>query len=109
VFESLLADSLTVVDALGTLGAIAARRGDSAAATRYSGELARLDIPYLRGDHTAWRARIAAVLGGRDEAVQLLRRALSEGVGYGLWIHTDMDLESLRGYAPFEEMVRPKG
>jgi len=109
MFESFLADSISPVNALGTLGAIAARRGDSPAAARYSGELARLNLPYVRGAHTAWRARIAALLGDRDEAVQLLRRAFAEGLTFGLWLHTDLDLETLRGYAPFEELIRPKG
>ncbi len=59
--------------------------------------LARLHVPYLRGSHTLWRARIAALLGNRDEAVQILRPAFREGVGHGLWIHIDADLESLRG------------
>jgi tetratricopeptide (TPR) repeat protein len=109
VFESLAADTASMVVALGYLGSIAARSGDREEATRWSEELERVQMPYLRGVNTRGRARIAALLGDRDEAVQLLRRAFSEGVGYGLWLHTDMDLESLRGYAPYQELVKPKG
>ncbi len=109
VFESLAADSASMATALGYLGSLAARLGDREEALRRSGELEQLRLPYLRGVHTRGRARIAALLGERDEAVRLLRRASSEGVGHGLWIHTDMDLESLRGYAPYEELVKPKG
>ena len=109
VFEPITSDSASMTEALGHLGAIAAREGDRVRALGFSQELAQLRLPYLRGAHTRWRARIAALLGDRDEAVQLLGRAFSEGVSYDLWIHTDMDLEPLRGYAPFEEMVRPKG
>jgi len=48
-------------------------------------------------------------MGERDEAVELLRRAFAQGLAYGLWIHVDPDLEPLRGYPPYEEIVRPKG
>ena len=45
----------------------------------------------------------------RDEAVDLLRRAFAQGLAFGLWVHVDPDLEPLRGYPPYEEIVRPKG
>lgn len=31
-----------------------------------------------------------------------------QGMGR-IWLHTGMDLEPLRGYGPYEELVRPKG
>jgi tetratricopeptide (TPR) repeat protein len=108
VFTALGADSTDLVDALGFQGTIAARQGDVESARRFASELAALELP-LRGRNTAWRAEIAALLGERDEAVGLLQRAFSEGVGYGIWIHRDMDLESLRDYAPYQEMMEPKG
>jgi tetratricopeptide (TPR) repeat protein/TolB-like protein len=94
---------------LGFLGAVAARLGDANSADRYSGELEDQEGPYQRGANTLWRARIEAILGNRDEAVSLLRRAHSEGVGFGIWLHRDMDLALLRGFPPFEEFLRPKG
>jgi tRNA A-37 threonylcarbamoyl transferase component Bud32/tetratricopeptide (TPR) repeat protein len=109
VFESLAADSAGMVEALGYLGAVAARQGESQEAARISRELAVLQRPYLKGSHTLRRARIAALLGERDEAVQLLRRAFSEGLSFGTWVHIDMDLEPLRGYPSYEELVKPKG
>lgn len=54
------------------------------------------------------RARVAALLGDREAAVELLRRAFGEGLPYGIWIHLDRDLEPLSGYLPFQELIRPK-
>jgi len=65
--------------------------------------------PYIEGAHTFWRAKIAAVLGDAERAVQLLHSALREGVSYGLWLHRDPEFESLREYPAFQELIRPKG
>ncbi|UCG84878.1 MAG: protein kinase [Gemmatimonadota bacterium] len=109
IFEALAQQADALPDALGARGAVAARRGDTELALSISRELADLELPYLLGRHTLWRARIAALLGERDEAIDLLRRAFSEGVGHGILLHADMDLEPLRDYPPFEELMRPKG
>ena len=71
--------------------------------------LATVDIPYPRGGPTRRRARIAAVLGDRQEAVALLRRAYREGARYGLSFLFDPEYDSLRDYEPFLEFMRPKG
>jgi len=65
----------------------------------------------LERAHTLDRARIAALLGDREEAVTLLRQAIEQGVnwGHGVWVHRDIDLESLHDYPPFQELLRPKG
>ncbi len=55
------------------------------------------------------RTCIAAVLGDRDEAVSLLQRAFAEGYRYGIAVHREIDFESLRGYPPFSELLKPKG
>jgi predicted Zn-dependent protease len=94
---------------LGHLGVLAAGRGDRAGAQRVSAQLDALTQPYLRGRHTLWRARIAAALGERERAVALLRDALQQGQGYNALFHTVVDFEPLRDYAPFRELLRPKG
>jgi tetratricopeptide (TPR) repeat protein len=109
VFAALPADSVEIVDVLGYQGAIAARRGDIASARRLVRDLAELQLPRLNGTNTYWRACIAALLGDKDEAVALIQRAFNEGLGYGIWIHRDIDFESLREYPPFQELMRPKG
>jgi len=102
-------DALGAADGLGFRGVLAARRGERDAARAIAVELEHLDVPYLNGRHTRWRARIAALLGEKDAAVALLQQAHREGVGYGIWLHADPELESLRDYGPFKELLRPKG
>jgi tetratricopeptide (TPR) repeat protein len=97
------------VDVQGWLGVIAARLGEEEKAREILEELRELDRPYLRGVNTYWTACIAAQLGERDLAVELIRQALSQGLGVSTNLHTDMDLEPLHGYPPFEELRRPKG
>lgn len=93
----------------GALGTLAAQRGDLVEAARISIWLAGLNRPYLRGRNTYWRARIAAVSGEHEQAVDLLRQAFGEGLEYEESLHNEPDLEPLRSYAPFRELIRPKG
>jgi DNA-binding SARP family transcriptional activator/TolB-like protein len=108
LFQRLAEEDPDGLDHLGYLGVIAARVGDRAEAERYAGRLRELDRPYLRGIHTLWRARIAAVLGDREQAVALLQDAFSQGQRHGTDTHTDVDLESLRDYPPYQALVRPR-
>jgi tetratricopeptide (TPR) repeat protein/TolB-like protein len=91
-------------------GVTAAARGDRATALRVSGELGRLDRPFLLGRHTFQRARIAAQLGDKDDAVALLGVAIAQGYFSQdqNWIHLEPSLEGLRGYPPFEELMKPQ-
>lgn len=97
----------------GLLGVLAAQRGDRAAASRIAAHLAGLGRKYERGQASYWRACIAATLGQRDDAVELLRRALAEGYVFnGLFFlnaHLEPSFAALRGYAPFDDLLRPKG
>lgn len=105
---------------LGLLGALAAQRGDRDEAERIDGSLAALRRPYLRGYQTYWRAAIAARLGARDRSVALLSQAFVQGlavvgvqpampVEYNRELHADVNFRSLRGFPPFQELLRPKG
>jgi DNA-binding SARP family transcriptional activator/tetratricopeptide (TPR) repeat protein/TolB-like protein len=93
---------------LGTLAAAAARLGNSTYATEISAQLGGMRQPYLLGEHRCWQARIAALLGQPNESLRLLRDAVDEGVGYGLWLGADRDLAVLHGRADFEDFVRPR-
>jgi len=95
------------IDLRGQLGVIAARVGDTSEAKTILGILKKINRPYLFGAHTYWRARITSLLGEKEEAVRLLRDALSHGVSYAD-LHADMDLEPLRDYPPFQELVKPR-
>jgi tetratricopeptide (TPR) repeat protein/TolB-like protein len=108
-FDDLATDSLNVPDVLGFQAVLAARGGEREKAARLSQELEALPPAGLEGTHTVWRARIAALLGERETAVQLLRRAFREGASFGLWLHTDPDLGVMTDYAPLQELLAPGG
>jgi hypothetical protein len=95
------------VPSLTLAAASVARVGDRALAAKYDATLATL--PQGGGTLELRRAQIAALLGERDRAVQLLRDAFAHGLIMNTALHRQMDLESLRGYAPFDELMRPKG
>ena len=90
------------------LGSIAARRGNRERAMAISDSLVMLDRPFRFGSITFWQARIAAVLGERELAVSKLQQAFDEGYQFTDYLHRDEDLHLLRGYEPFEELLRPK-
>ena len=94
---------------MGLLGVTAARRGDRDEAMRWSDELTGITNPYIRGANKLWQALIAATLGDRDVAVNLLRDAFREGLYVTRSIFDyDMDLDSLRDYQPFIDLIRPR-
>jgi predicted Ser/Thr protein kinase/tetratricopeptide (TPR) repeat protein len=97
------------VEMSGVRGTLAARRGDAAGARQISESLAGMDARYLKGRHTYWRARIAALLGEAEEAVKLLEQSYEQG--YFLWVpmHTEPDFAALRQHPAFQALVRPKG
>jgi tetratricopeptide (TPR) repeat protein len=108
IFESLHKEVPDRIDFLGWLGALAARRGDKEEALRISSLLEDTDKPYIFGQHTFYRARIAALLGEKESAVRLIREALAQGVSYTA-LHPVMDFEPLQDYPPFKELIKPKG
>jgi serine/threonine protein kinase len=59
------------------------------------------------------RAMIAASLGDKAAAVQLLREAIAQGftdvAGYAEFFHRAPEMAPLRGHPPFEELIKPKG
>jgi tetratricopeptide (TPR) repeat protein len=109
LFLQLASERPDDLDLKGCLGVLAARLGDHDEARATLEDLRRLDDPYLFGNNTYWAACIAAQLGERERAVELIRQALAQGFRVNMWLHADMDLEPLHGYPPFEELRRPKG
>ena len=61
------------------LGVLAARRENEAEAKAEDAWLAGVNPRHRRGEVSVWRARIAAALGQRERAVELLQQAFSEG------------------------------
>jgi len=95
---------------VGWLGLLAARRGDRAEAERISEEL-RSTGGLFNKDNTGFRARIAALLGERDEAVRLLQQNFDMGPPPDryLVVHRSIDFEYLQDDPAFQEFLRPKG
>jgi tetratricopeptide (TPR) repeat protein len=109
VFEGLYEEFSNGINYLGYLGSIAARKGDKEEALRISTLLENSGDDDFRGRFSYFhRACIAALLGEKDSAVRLLREALDKGWIYD-WLHPVMDLEPLRDYEPFKELMKPKG
>lgn len=107
IYRKLLQQHPDNIDYQGTIGAIAARLGDTTEARRIDAVLKGINQPYLFGGHTYYRACIAALLGEKEHAVSFLRDALSQGQEY-YRLHADIDLETLRDYPPFQDLVKPK-
>jgi TolB-like protein/tetratricopeptide (TPR) repeat protein len=88
----------------GFRGLAAASTGDREVAEAMDRQLAAFDNPYRRNAVIWSRACIAAQLGDRERAVELLH----EAPGRAFELHASPYLEPLHGYPPFEELLRPK-
>ena len=108
LFTELAGKNPDNVEYKGFLGRLAARGGDRKAALKISEELQKIKLPYLFGYHTYCRACIASLLGETEQAVELLREAFAQGYAHGVYLHRDIDLEALREYPPFQELLWPK-
>jgi tetratricopeptide (TPR) repeat protein len=89
--------------ALSCLGMATAHLGDTAAAEEMMTQLAA-DEDFVQAGY------VAAHLGQRERAVDLLKRGIAAGRGetYARFTRWDLDLEPLWGYPPFEELLKPK-
>jgi serine/threonine protein kinase/tetratricopeptide (TPR) repeat protein len=108
LFEGLHSQVPDNIDYFGYLGAIAVQMGNKERALKISKELEDEKRPYLFGNPTYWRARIAALLGDKEGAVNLLRQAIKQGYTYSN-IHPTEDFESLADYPPYVQLMKPKG
>jgi tetratricopeptide (TPR) repeat protein len=112
LISALAAEHPEEVSYLAYQGQIAARTGDVARARAVSNKLERagpqgLLTRYFRADSAYGRARIAALLGEREQALNLLRDTLTAGFPVGLNLHVNPDLETLLDYEPYLELIRP--
>ncbi|MFO7652325.1 MAG: protein kinase [Candidatus Krumholzibacteriia bacterium] len=96
------------IDLLGLLGVAAARADDREAAQSLADRIAASRRPYLLGEDKYWRAAIAAGLGESKSAVELLRRAFTEGKQYGDEVHRDPYLEPLWDMPEFQRLLEPR-
>ena len=94
----------------GYLGLVAARQDDTAEAARMDNWLSGLNLQNRQWYPTTFRARIAAVLGDRERAVELLGQAITEGMYHPGHDHLlELDFEAMADYEPYQELMRPKG
>lgn len=105
---AVMGDGWDPMDYVGYLGAIAARQANREQALRADRTLAGLKGPYLFGRPAMWRARIHALQGEREVAMGLVREALAQGYPHTHALHADLAFEALRGFPPFQELLRPK-
>jgi DNA-binding SARP family transcriptional activator/tetratricopeptide (TPR) repeat protein/TolB-like protein len=111
LYDSLAARDSTSVSNAGLRAIVAARSGDRATAERIAARLPSMvrPVPTQFGVDRFWQARIAAALGERERAVRLLEEAYRLGLPYSIAHHTEQELAPLRGYAPFDALMRPRG
>jgi tetratricopeptide (TPR) repeat protein len=84
--------------------------GPRAEAQKIADALAKVDRPFLRGEHHYERARILAALGDREGAMRALEAAYAQGYSWnGTEMHLNSAFDSLRAYPPFVELMKPKG
>jgi tetratricopeptide (TPR) repeat protein len=94
---------------LALRGSLAAQMGQRQEAQTIAQQVEARKPPFDRGSNAYNRACIEAILEDREEAVNLLKEAYAEGWEGWLNLHNDPDLESLKGFGPFEEFMRPRG
>jgi DNA-binding SARP family transcriptional activator/tetratricopeptide (TPR) repeat protein/TolB-like protein len=107
--ETLSANDPGNVEYVGLRAVLAARLGELDQEARLDRELALLDTWLLSGANLWWRARIAALLGEKRRAVELLHQAYRNGWPYNIWNHVELDFDTLADYRPFQEFMAPKG
>ena len=109
IYGDLFRADSTAVEHQGGFGVTSVHLGDSATALRLLQSLRSDRTPYRFGQPALWAARIATVLGRREEAVALLHQALKDGLARGYQLHSDPDLAGLWDFPAFKELIRPRG
>lgn len=108
IADSVAAKDPGSVSSLTFGGILAARLGDRAGAEKNIAQLGAINDKYGRGVNIFGQAQIAALLGDKPRAVQLLRISISRGVAFPS-LHAVPAFVKLKGFAPFDELIKPKG
>jgi len=107
LFADLYKQTPDSLDYLGHLGTIAVRLGNPSEVSRVSALLREVQRPYIYGSHLVWQARIATLLGEKEQAVTLLRQAMAQGTALAK-LHALIDFEALADYPAFVQLFQPK-
>jgi DNA-binding SARP family transcriptional activator/TolB-like protein len=105
--RALVAEDSTNVDYRGMLGSIAAERGETALADSVDRWLARQSGDQVSWSASYYRARNAALLGRRDDAMARLREAADEGV-WMTYIHFDPAFVPLHDMPEYRALIALK-
>lgn len=89
-------------------GLVAAQAGDVAAARMIVTRLEALQNPYLSGRHLLAAAGIRVLVDPTEVAIATLRRALAEGLAFGVELHALPVLQPLANAAEFQRLLRPR-
>ena len=108
LYRGLARQDTASIEYLGGVGVAAARLGERDEADSIAARLIGDRRPFTFGAPRLWAARIAAVMGDREEAVALLHRARREGHSRLYLFHIDRDLDSLRDFPAFRELLQPR-
>jgi TolB-like protein len=110
VWAKLAASDTLYTGARIQLAIIAAGQGDSVAALQTMHVLDSLENrPYAFGRPLVLKARIAAALGRKDDAVGFLQQAMDAGAPFDLQWHCLAEFQVLRDFVPFKVLLAPKG
>jgi tRNA A-37 threonylcarbamoyl transferase component Bud32/tetratricopeptide (TPR) repeat protein len=108
IYEALRKEFPSNAYYLSAIGKQAAIVGDKEKALEISRQIDENKPRYRSGTSFAYRAQIAAFLGDKEGAVDLLRKAVSLGYPYPE-IFGSMAWEKLKDYPPFIQLTKPKG
>ena len=103
------ADSYYHFNYIAKQGCVASRKGNLEEARKIYEELGSIDRPYMFGRPAYLQARIASLLGEKQNAVDLLQQAMREGLRFGLYVIQGQDFLPLKDFPPFQEFIKPKG
>lgn len=96
--------------ALELVGSIAADLGDTTSARRAIARLAaQCPVRGCDPNRLVSQAAISALLGERESAVRLLRDAFRGGFEWRGVLHIVRAFDGLRGYQPYDDLIRPAG
>lgn len=104
--DSALSVQKDCIVCMSTSGQASALLGRKAEAETMVVRLLAMDAPFMSGENIYSAAGIKARLGEKADAVQLLRESISKGMYYSRFNDADASFFSLRGYKPFDDLLK---
>lgn len=108
IARQLVAEDSSNVDFRGELAGLAAEHGDTALADSLDRWLAAQPVARVSWTASMYRARVAALLGRRDDAIAKVRETLDDGA-WPRWMHQEPALDVLRARRDFAALTAPRG